>query len=110
MSLAQVMEQYQLILEEEVQGIAYETGAIRRERKLDAATLVQMMIFGFWQDPEMRLSGLAQIGGRREVQVTESAISQHFTPECANLFLKIMQRLAEVQLESEKVNIPLLKQ
>src|SRR5947208_12455904 len=105
MSLTQVMEQYQLILEEEVHDIAYETGAVKREGKLDAATFVQMTIFGFWQDPDIRLSGLAQIGGRREVHVTESAISQRFTPECANVFLRIMQRLAEVMLEGEKVDI-----
>ena len=110
MSVTQVMEQYQSILEREVHAIAYETGVIKRQRKIDAATLAQMMIFGFWQDPEIRLSGLAQIGGRREVQVTEAAISQRFTPACATMFLKIMQRLAEVKLESEKVDIPLLKQ
>jgi hypothetical protein len=110
MSVTQVMEQYQAILEEEVREIAWETGAIQREGKLDAATLVQMTIFGFWQDPEIRLSGLAQIGGRREVYVTGSAISQRFTPECATMFLKVLQRLAEVELESDKVDIPLLKQ
>jgi Transposase DDE domain len=109
-SVTQVMKQYQSILEDEVRDIAYETGAVRREGKLDAETLVQMMIFGFWQDPDIRLSGLAQIGGRREVNVTESAISQRFTPSCADLFYKIMQRLAEVHLTSEKVDIPLLKQ
>lgn len=109
MSVTQAMEQYQVILEEEVHDIAYLTGAVQRQGKLDAATLVQMMIFGFWQDPDIRLSGLAQIGGRREVQVKESAISQRCTSACAMLFLKIMQRLAEVQLESEKVDIPLLK-
>jgi hypothetical protein len=110
MSVTQVMEQYQTILEDEIQDIAYETGAVKRKGKLDVVTFVQMMIFGFWQDPDLRLSGLAQIGGRREVYVTESAISQRFTPECATLFLKIMQRLAEVRLEGEKVDIPLLKQ
>src|SRR5258708_28018244 len=109
MSVTQVMEQYQSILEEEVHTIAWETGAVKRKGKLDAATLVQMTIFGFWQDPDIRLSGLAQIGGRREVHVTESAISQRFTPECANVFLRIMQRLAEVRLEAAKLTIPLLK-
>jgi hypothetical protein len=57
MSVTQAMEQYQEILEEEVNDIAYLTGAIQRQGKLDAATFVQMMIFGFWQDPEIRLSG-----------------------------------------------------
>src|SRR5947208_15702728 len=110
MSVTQVMEQYQSILEEEVRDIAYETGAVKREGKLDVVTLVQMLIFGFWQDPEIRLSGLAQVACRRKVNVTESAISQRFTPECATMFLNILQRLAEVRLESEKVDIPLLNQ
>ena len=59
MSVTQVMEQYQSILEEEVQDIAYETGAVKRKGKLDAKTFVQLTIFGFWQDPDIRLSGLA---------------------------------------------------
>ncbi|MEO7019889.1 MAG: hypothetical protein ABI234_07040 [Ktedonobacteraceae bacterium] len=42
--------------------------------------------------------------------MTESAISQRFTPECATMFLEIMQQLAEVRLKSGKVNSPLLKQ
>jgi hypothetical protein len=110
MSVTQVMEQYQSILEEEVHDIAWETGAVKRQGKLDVATFVQSLIFGFWQDPELRLSGIAQVGARREVYVTESAISQRFTPECASMLRRILQRVAEVRLESEKVAIPLLKQ
>ncbi len=59
MSVTQVMEQYQSILEEEIHDIAYEIGAVKRKGKLDVVTLVQMIIFGFWQDPDLRLSGLA---------------------------------------------------
>jgi len=33
MSITQVMEHYQSILEEELYDIAYETGAIKRKRK-----------------------------------------------------------------------------
>jgi hypothetical protein len=110
MSVTQVMEQYQLILEEEVHDLAWETGAVKREGKMDAATLAQTVIFGFWQDPDLSLGGLAQISGRREVYVTASAISQRFSPECAEFFLKILQRLVAVSFEGEKVEIPLLKQ
>jgi hypothetical protein len=67
------------------------------------------MIFGFWQDPDLQVSGLAQIAQRREVKVTESAMSQRFTPECAELLKYTMGRLAKVHLEGEKVEIPLLK-
>jgi hypothetical protein len=110
MSVAQAMEQYQKILEEEVHDIAWETGAFQRKGNLDAASFVQMIIFGFWQEPETRFSGLAQIGGRREIEVTESTISQRFTPACATLFQRILQRLVEVRVKSEKVDIALLKQ
>ena len=47
MSVTQVVEQYHSILEEEVHDIAYETGAVKRKGKLDAAALVQMTIFGY---------------------------------------------------------------
>lgn len=62
------------------------------------------------RDPDLRLGGLAQISGRREVYVTEAAISQRLTPACADLFLKLLQRLVAVSFEGEKVEIPLLKQ
>lgn len=47
MSVTQVMEQYQSILQEEVHDLAWETGAVKRKGKLDAATLVQSLIFGY---------------------------------------------------------------
>jgi hypothetical protein len=59
MSVTQVMEQYQSIFEEEIHDIAHETGAVKRKGKLDVITLLQMIIFGFWQDPDLRLSGFA---------------------------------------------------
>ncbi|MEO7019888.1 MAG: hypothetical protein ABI234_07035 [Ktedonobacteraceae bacterium] len=53
MSVTQVMEQYQSILEEKRQDSAYKTGVVKRKGKWDGVTLAQMMIFGFWQDPDL---------------------------------------------------------
>src|SRR5947209_17408129 len=102
-SVTQIMEQYQAIFEQEVPRLARETGAVKRVRKngLDAVTLVEMVIFGFWQDPDLRVSGLAQVAARREVNVTESAISQRFSPACAQLFYRVLQRLTQVHLASD---------
>jgi len=109
MSVTHGLEQYQHLLEDEVRDIAWETGAVKRNGKLDAATLVQMLIFGYWQTPDIPLSGLQQIAGRRDVDVTASAISQRLTPECAEMLHQILQRLVAIQIEGEKVDIPLLK-
>ena len=112
MSVTQVMNAYQSILQEEVEEMARACGAVKRQRKngLDAATLVQMVIFGFWQDPDLRYSGMAQVAARRDVSVSEPAISQRFTFPCAQLFLSVLQRLSQVHLQSEAVQVPLLQQ
>src|SRR6266516_1825824 len=83
-------------------------GSVGNECNTDHAAVP--VIFGFWQDPQLPLNGLAQLASRREVQVSESAICQRFSPQCAQLFLRVLHRLAQVQLESEAVEIPLLKQ
>lgn len=111
-SITQIVEAYQQLLNEEVYKIAKETGAVKRQREhgLDAATFVQSTIFGFWQEPDLRSSGLVQVAQRREVSVTESAISQRYTKESAEMFQSVLQKLAEMTIELEKVDTPLLKQ
>lgn len=108
MSLPQDLEQYQHVLEEEVHDIAWETGAVKRKGRLDAATLIQSLIFGYWQTPEMQLSGLRQVAGRRDVEVSDSAICQRKTRETAEMLHIVLQRLVAIRWKEEKVNIPLL--
>jgi len=47
MSVTQAMEEYQVILEEEVMILHTLTGAVQRQGKIDAATFVQTTIFVF---------------------------------------------------------------
>jgi len=95
-----------------VTTIARETGAVKRPRKhgLDAVTFVQSTIFGHWQEPDLRTSGLLQVAERREVSVTESALSQRFRAESAEMFRSVLQKLSAMTVELEKVDTPLLKQ
>lgn len=111
MSVTQTMQQFQSILEDEVPTLAHETGAVKRKRKegLDSVTLVMTVIFGFWQIPDLRLSGLAQMMGRRAVTVSASAICQRFTASTGELFRRVLQRFTQIRLQSEKVEIALLK-
>ena len=111
MSVTQLMEKFQAIVENEVPGLAKETGAVKRKRKkgLDSVTLVSSVIFGLWQRPDLRVSGLTQVAARREVNVSPSAICQRFTPQTAELFRRVFERFASVQWESEKLEVALLK-
>jgi hypothetical protein len=50
-SVAYVEQQLQDILESRANALARETGCVVRQRKLDGATIVQTLLFGFQQHP-----------------------------------------------------------
>lgn len=88
MKVTPIMESSQYILE-----LAREMGAVQRQRRngLDAATRVSSTIFGFWQDPDLTLGGLARVAQKREVTVSASAFHQRFPLACVELFHRVLQ-------------------
>lgn len=102
------------ILEEELnewaKQVAKETGFIQRVRKLTGADCVQELIFAWWEEPQITLDGLAQVGERREVSMTGSGINQRFTEKSAKLMEEVLQRLTAQHLHAlQEVPVPLLK-
>ena len=85
-SVAQVGKQLQSVLEERACALARETGCVKRLRKFSGADLVQMLVFGFQQQPHASREDLASMAELRDVSVTDSAVDKRFTPACARLF------------------------
>src|SRR5437763_698815 len=108
-SVPQQAETLQRILEEEARQLARETGFIERERAFNGADFAQALILGWLQRPDERLSGFTQILQRREVSITASGLSQRFTQEAAIFMQRVLERLAEVQMQVEAVDVPLLR-
>jgi len=67
------------------------------------------LILGWLQQPDERLEGFTQILQRREVSITASGLSQRFTQEAATFMQRLLERLAEVQMQVEAVDVPLLR-
>jgi len=109
-SVAHFAETVQRILEEEAEQLAREVGFIERERVISGAGFVQTLILGWLQEPEITLDGLTQVLQRREVSISASGLSQHFTPEAATLVQRVLERLSAEQMQVEPVEIALLKQ
>src|SRR5712692_8335018 len=109
-SVAHFADMLERILGEEVEQFAKETGFIQRERVLSGADFVQTLILGWLQEPEVTLDGLAQVLGRRAVDISASGLSQRFTPEAASLLQRVLERLCAEQMQVEPVDIALLKQ
>src|SRR5690242_19960345 len=108
-SIPQQAEALQRILEEEAVRLAKETGFIERERAFNGADFAQAMIVGWLQQADERLEGFTQILERREVSITASGLSQRFTEEAAIFMQRLLERLAEVQMQVEAVDVPLLR-
>lgn len=109
MSVAQRAETLQQILEEQAVRVAKETGFIERERAFTGADFAQALILGWLQRSDERVEGFVQILERREVSITASGLSQRFTPEAATFMQQLLERLAQVQMEAEAVDVPLLR-
>lgn len=108
-SIPQLAESLQQILETEAKQLAKETGFIERERGFNGADFAQALILGWLQHPDERLCGFTQILQRRDVSITASGLSQRFTKEAATFMQRVFERLAEVQLQVEAVDVPLLR-
>ena len=108
-SIAEQAEALQRILEEEAVRLAKETGFIERERAFNGADFAQALILGWLQRADERLEGFTQILERRQVSITASGLSQRFTEEAATFMQQVLERLAEVQMQAEAVDVPLLR-
>jgi hypothetical protein len=109
MSVSQQAEALERILEEEAVRLARETGFIERERAFNGADFAQTLILGWLQKPDERVEGLVQILGRRDVQISGSGLSQRFTPQAATFLHQVLERLTQVQMQAEAVDVALLR-
>ena len=109
-SVAYVEEQLQDVLESRANELARETGCIVRQRKLDGATIVQTLLFGFQQHPHASLEQLASTAQVRAVSVTDTAIDKRFNEACARFLHAMLQEMSSVVVQAaQAVPLKLLK-
>jgi hypothetical protein len=109
MNVSQQAEALKQILDEEAGRLARETGCIERERVISGADFAQALILGWLQRPDERVEGFAQLLSRREVDITASGFSQRFTQAAATFLQQVLERLTQVQMRAEAVDVALLR-
>jgi hypothetical protein len=109
-SVAYVEEQLQSLLESRANELARETGCVVRQRKLDGATIVQTLLFGFQQHPHASLEQLASTAQVRAVSVTDTAIDKRFSEACAQFLHAMLEEMSSVVVQAaQAVPLKLLK-
>ena len=83
MSVTQMAETLQSLLEERANQLARETGFIQRQRAITGAGFAQTLILGHLERPDERVDGLVQVLQRREETIRASGLS--FAPRAPRI-------------------------
>jgi hypothetical protein len=109
-SVAYVQQQIDEFLGNRARKLAKETFAIQRERKFNGSSLLQTLVFGYQQQPQSTLDHLVSTAAVANVEVSDTAILKHFTPETATFLLASLQELTQIVVQAkEAVPLPLLR-
>src|SRR5262249_18060635 len=108
-SVACLAQTLQTLLTTTADHLATSTGCIQRHRKLSGASLVQILVLGWLQQPAATLHQLAQMAAIVGVVITPQGSAHRFTEVTATLLKQILDAAVTQVLASAPVAIPLLR-
>src|SRR5262249_40876617 len=108
-SVACLAQTLQTLLTTTADHLATSTGCIQRHRKLSGATLVQILVLGWLQQPAATLHQLAQMAATVGVAITPQGIAHRFTEATATFLKQVLDAAVTQVLASDPVAIPLLR-
>jgi hypothetical protein len=93
----------------EASELARAHGVIQRIRIFSGASLLQLFVFGWLQDPQAGPSALARFAGGLGLQLSKQAIEERFTMQTAEWLLAVLRRGVQYLVCAQAVSIPLLQ-
>ena len=95
-------ETLKIVLEERANVVARQTGCVQHQVKFSGADLLQTLVFGWMQHPDISLEGLASMAQVRAVTVTDTAVHKRFTPQGAAFLHAMLEELASVVVMADE--------
>jgi DDE family transposase len=108
-TVAQVSTTMQTLLTTTVDGLARETGFVRRASKLSGAHFVQALVLGWLNNPNATLQQLAQMAGTVGVPISPQGLDQRFSRAAADLLHRVLEAAVGSLVTADPVAIPLLQ-
>ncbi|HLX58090.1 MAG TPA: IS4 family transposase [Ktedonobacteraceae bacterium] len=93
----------------EAARLAQEAGVIQRQRVFSAASLLQLLVFGWLKNPHGGPSFLARFAGSLDLRVSKQAIEERFTMATAEWVLAVLRRGVQFLVCAQAVSLPLLQ-
>jgi len=108
--IPQVAEAMQTVLDTIAYKLGRTSGFVQRECKLNGASFVQTLVFSFLANPEATGAELTQTAAALGVTISESGLTQRFTPQAASLLHSVLAEAIKRVLAAEPLDIALLSQ
>lgn len=108
-TIPQVCAVVQHVLQTDAHHQAQTTHWRRRQSKLDAATFVQPLVFGWMEHPHASLTQLTRMAATFGVVVTGPALSQRMNEAASDMLKGVLETALGQLVAAEPVAIPLLQ-
>jgi hypothetical protein len=109
-----IIPQVAAAMQEVFNHVAYEqgraSGFVQRQSKLSGASFVQSLVFSFLANPNATGAELTQTAAALGVTITESGLTQRFTPEAASLLYQVLAAAITRVLAADPLDLALLNQ
>jgi len=109
-----IIPQVVAALQEVFNHVAYEqgrtSGFVQRESKLSGASFVQTLVFSFLANPNATGAELTQTAAALGVTITESGLTQRFTPQAVSLLHEVLAAAIRRVLAADPLDLALLDQ
>jgi hypothetical protein len=107
-SRPQLAQSLQHVLSTVPEAHGRSSGFIQRQRKLSAATFVQILVFGWLAHPTASLAQLTQIAAARGVTISPQGLAKRFSPAASVLLANVLEATVQTAMAASPVNSALL--
>ena len=100
-SITELAEILQKLLTKDAKVLGRETGFIQRERKLNGATFVQSLVFGWQANPKASLEDLCQSASQAGVSISPQGLQERLnSPEAGKFMQQVLAKGLEYLVET----------
>jgi hypothetical protein len=107
-TVAQVTRAMQYVLVDVATEAGKKRGFIQRERKLNGASFVQAMVFGWLSNGEASLSELNQAAASVGVRISAQGLDKRFTSQAAECLKQVLEAATHEVVRAEPMSLALI--
>jgi hypothetical protein len=101
-SIEEVAQAIQEVLGPVADVLGRESGFIQRERAMSGSQFAQMVVFGWWSNPQATLEELAQSGASVGVTISGQGLDQRFTASSAEFMRQVLSVAVQQMIQADR--------